>query len=132
MKKIEVKNPATEDKTEQVTIQAEEVIVNAPMERNAPDTGAKAMLPEDIQAVVNENKKVVAGRHVITGETTYKDAPVVKAPRDWSEGRKLFPVHKAITGSLNGRKFDMKVGDEVYLNADELKLFRMYVSGAGK
>lgn len=117
-----------------------DLTINTPMERSAPDTGAKAMmpgdeLPADVAAVVEANKpktkKVVTGKHVITGKDVVKEV-AVPYEKDYSAGRKLFPVHTAVNGSYNGRRINLVAGGEVYLNEKELKVFRNYVHGEGK
>lgn len=117
-----IKHADAFEKVNTVTIDAEDVVINNSREITSPDAGAKT----------DEYMEVASGRNIFTGETLMKQVSVPKTPKDWSEGRKKFPVHKAITGSLNNRKFDLKVGDDVYLNADELSIFRLYVAGAGK
>lgn len=124
-----------------LVVEAENVVVNQPMERNGEAAGAKTIgmgseLPADVQAVLDENaapktKKVTTGTNVITGEPVVKDV-AVPYEKDYSKGRKLFPIHTAVNGSYNGRRINLVKGEEVYLSKEELEIFRNYVSGAGK
>lgn len=118
-KEVEVKE-ATE-----VTIKADNVTIET--ERNGDPAGAKAILPEDVLDNAPKTEEVVTGKHVITGEEVKKTVPV-KAVEDYkTKDRKEFEVAQNITGSLNGRVFDMKKGDKVHLNEDESTLFASYL-----
>jgi hypothetical protein len=76
---------------------------------------------------------VITGKHILTGENIVKERPVPKPPKNWSTpDRKQYQVHTSITGSVNNRALKLVKGEWVYLNEDELQIFRMYVSGAGK
>lgn len=78
-------------------------------------------------------EKRAAGKHILTGETIYKDVPAPKPVPNWATpDRMQYLVHTDITGSFGNRRIILKKGEWVYLNKDELAIFRQYVSGAGK
>lgn len=76
--------------------------------------------------MAKELKSVVTGRDIRDGSAVVKQIEV-EIEKDYSEGRKLMRVHAAITGSVQGRKFDLKPGQEVYMNDDEVAVFKAYV-----
>lgn len=121
------------EQVEEVVIQADNVTLNT--ERNGDPAGAKADmdLPADVKAVVEENAPMVqTGKDIRDGKPVMKPAPIKPKAEDFSEGRKLFPVHTSVEGSFNTRKISLKQGEKVYLNEDELAIFRNYVSGSGE
>lgn len=77
--------------------------------------------------MAKELKKVVTGRDIRDGSDVIKEIEV-EIQKDHSEGRMLKKAHSSITGSVQGRKFDLKPGDEVYMNEDEALVFKAYVS----
>lgn len=119
------KEQATE--VAELTIQADNVTIET--ERNGDPAGAKAMLPEDVAAFAEpEMEEVKTGKHIITGEPVTRKVPAKKAPVDYAtDDRREFEVAKAITGSLNGRTFDLKPGDKVHMNGDEMRIFKPYL-----
>lgn len=74
-----------------------------------------------------EVKEIVTGKHAITGEDVKKTVEVAHVEDYKTEDRKEFEVAQNITGSLNGRVFDMKKGEKVHLNEDESTLFGAYL-----
>lgn len=124
-----------------LVVEAENVVVNQPMERNGEAAGAKAMadedMPADLQAVMDENKepapakpktkKVKTGTNVLTGKDVVKDVPVVEE-RDYSKGRTLYTAHSMISGSYNGRRINLSKGGDVYLDENEYEIFKPYVN----
>ncbi len=76
---------------------------------------------------MSEKKTVVTGKHIHTGEDVTKEVQVAKVENYATKDRKEFEVAAAITGSLNGRKFDLAKGDMVHMNEDEAALFDAYL-----
>ena len=105
-----------------------------------PRTAKAAMAPTDLlplpvvsvppaTATAPMTETVVTGKHILTGEPFTAERPIKKPAPTYNTGdRAPYTVHTAITGSLNGRKFDLKVGETVNLNADESKLLKPYVT----
>jgi hypothetical protein len=82
--------------------------------------------------VGNEMESVVTGRHILTGEPVVKQRAVKDATPDYNtDDRQVFTTHTAKTGWINGRKFNFKAGETIYLNETEYGIFKSYVTKVG-
>lgn len=99
-----------------------------------PRTAKAALAEGDLRSASPASPETIlvkTGVDVFTGDAVMKERPAPKVPRAYNDGsRAPYVAHTAVTGSLLGRKFDLRAGEAVNLNADEAKLLAPYVTRA--